>query len=197
MIIKTADFFKSAASWKDYPGEGFPEVAFVGKSNVGKSSLINTILNRRRLAKTSSRPGRTQLLNYFTINKNIFFVDLPGYGYAKVSKSVKKTWGRMVEDYLKDSENLRCVVLILDIRRLITDADHQLIEFLRSYNIPVIYVLTKSDKVSNNEIFRQKAKLKKSLGDYYDEDNFIIFSALSKRGKEAVLGRIDDFLFSD
>jgi GTP-binding protein len=197
MIIKTSDFFKSASAPRDYPVEGFPEVAFAGKSNVGKSSLLNTILNRKRLAKTSSTPGRTQLINYFIINREFFFVDLPGYGYAKVSKQQKKGWGRMMEDYFKKSDNLRCVVLILDIRRLVSDEDFVLIEFLYSLEIPIIFVLTKTDKVSKNDIFKQKKKLKKQLGEFYHEDMFVLFSSHTKRGKEEVLNKIDSYLTDD
>jgi GTP-binding protein len=194
MRIKTSDFFKSAVLPRDYPEEDLPEVAFAGKSNVGKSSLLNTILNRKRLAKTSSTPGRTQLINYFTINNSIFFVDLPGYGYAKVSKQKKKGWGSMMENYFRNSRNLRCVVLILDIRRLIVEDDFTLIKFLRSLDIPVIYALTKTDKVSNNVIFKQKNILKKSLGDYYVEDKFVLFSSLTKRGKDEMLDKISGYL---
>ena len=197
MIIKTSDFFKSAVVKKDYPKEGFPEIAFAGKSNVGKSSLINTILNRKRLAKTSSTPGRTQLINYFLINKSFFFVDLPGYGFAKVSKQKKKSWGKMVEDYLKDNENLRCVILILDIRRLIQEDDYLLIDFLYSHDIDVLFVMTKTDKVSKNELFKQKAKLRKSLGDFYDEEKFMLFSSLTKKGKSDVLKKIGQYLSCD
>lgn len=194
MKINSAEFFISASSRKGCPDEGLPEVAFVGKSNVGKSSLINTILNRKKLAKTSSTPGRTQLINYFLINENTFFVDLPGYGFAKVAKEKKKGWGKMMEDYLADNPNLRAVVLILDIRRLVAEEDFELVDFLYAQTVPIIYVLTKCDKVSNNEIFRQKAKLKKELGEHYNEELFILFSALTRRGKEDVLDKIDFYL---
>jgi GTP-binding protein len=194
MIIKSSEFFKSAVLKRDYPKDALPEVAFAGKSNVGKSSLINAILNRKRLAKTSSTPGRTQLINYFIINNSFFFVDLPGYGFAKVSKQKKKSWGKMAETYLMDNKNLRCVVLILDIRRLIQEDDYLLIDFLYSLNIEVVFVLTKIDKVSKNEIFKQKVKLKKSLGDFYEEDRFILFSALTKKGKTEVLKKLGYYL---
>ena len=194
MIIKQSEFFKSAPAAKDYPDEILPEIAFAGKSNVGKSTLLNTILNRRKLAKTSGRPGRTQLINFFTINQRFFFVDLPGYGYAKVSKDIKKTWGKMMEDYFRSGRDLRCVILLLDIRRLITEDDLVLVKFLNSLEIPVVYILTKSDKVSNNEIFTQKQKLKKVLGDYYEQGEFITFSALSKRGKDDILKTIGNYL---
>ncbi len=195
MKIKQTEFFKGAIKPKDYPEEGLPEIAFAGKSNVGKSSLINTIINRKRLAKTSSTPGRTQMINYFTINGSYFFVDLPGYGYAKVSKEQKKGWGQMLEDYLQGSPNLKAVVLILDIRRLLQADDWTLIEFLNAYDIPIILVLTKTDKISNNDIFKQKQKLKNSLGEDYDDKLFILFSSHTKRGKEETLERIGQYLF--
>lgn len=197
MIIKRSEFFKSAVKPSGYPTDGLPEVAFAGKSNVGKSSLLNTILNRKRLAKTSSTPGRTQLINFFTINDEFYFVDLPGYGYAKVSKEKKKGWGKMMEDYFQTSANLRCVVLLLDIRRLITEDDLVLIKFLYSLEIPIVYVLTKTDKVGTNELAKQKKKLEKILGSYFSKDKFILFSALKKRGKQEVLDLIGEYLMEE
>jgi len=195
MHIKTSDFVKSATKPNEYPQDNLPEVAFAGKSNVGKSSLLNTILNRKRLAKTSSTPGRTQLINYFLINNEFYFVDLPGYGYAKVSKEQKKGWGPMIETYFKKSANLKCVVLLLDIRRLITEEDFVLIKFLSSLEIPIIYALTKTDKIGSNDVRKQKKKLDDALGDFAGDGKFILFSSLKKRGKDEVLKRIEEYVY--
>ena len=197
MIIKTSDFYKSATAPQGYPTDNLPEVAFAGKSNVGKSSLLNTILNRRKLARISRTPGRTQLINYFIINNSYYFVDLPGYGYSKVSKDTSKGWGAMMETYFKKSANLKCVVLILDVRRLITEEDYLLIKFFNSLAIPIIYALTKTDKLSNNELFKQKQELKKILGDFFSEERFVMFSSLKKTGVTEMLDKIGKYLVDD
>src|SRR4030043_236289 len=134
MKIPSADFIKSAVWPPQYPPATLPEIAFVGRSNVGKSSLINVLVGRKSLAKTSDTPGRTQLINFFTINEKISFVDLPGYGFAKVARSVKKNWGEMVEVYLSQRSNLALVVLILDIRRVPNEDDLSLRDWLESYH---------------------------------------------------------------
>lgn len=179
MKIVSAEFIKSAAKPADFPKEELPEIAIVGRSNVGKSSLINTLLSRKGLAKTSSTPGRTQLINFFRINHKLIFVDLPGYGYAKVSASVRKSWQPMIEDYLKDRENLKGVVLIMDIRRPPEDEEGMLLDFLSSFSIPSILALTKADKLSGNEKIKQLRLFKKSL-----DENLIPFSAVTGEGKD-------------
>jgi GTP-binding protein len=187
--VTSAKFLKSATEPSQYPGESNPEIAFAGRSNVGKSSLINTLLNRKRLARTSAVPGKTQLINFFTINDRLSFVDLPGYGYAKVPLSVKKTWGPMVERYLKERKNLCLVILIIDIRRDPSDDDLALIEWLHHYDVNFIYVLTKVDKLSKNQVIVRRRKIMEFLKTMQDE-NIILFSSKTGFGKDDVWKRI-------
>ena len=184
MIIKSAEFIKSAVKPSQYPAEELPEIAFVGRSNVGKSSLINTLVNRKRLVKTSSTPGRTQLINFFNINKAFTFVDLPGYGYAKVPESVKKTWGPMVETYLSKRKTLKGVVLIMDIRRSPGLQELNFIDWLNYYFIQSIFILTKTDKISKTKQIKQHNLIAKILS--VDNKNLILFSTKSRLGKDAV-----------
>jgi len=183
MIIKSAEFITSAAKSHQYPSAILPEVAFAGRSNVGKSSLINTILNRKRLVKTSRTPGRTQLINFFEINKAFTFVDLPGYGYAKVPVSVKKTWGPMIEKYLSTRQALRGVVLIMDIRRIPGQEELNFMDWLYYYRIPIVLILTKTDKLSKTKQKQQHQSIGKALG--VDDNDLILFSAKSRFGKDA------------
>jgi len=165
-----------------------PEVAFSGKSNVGKSSLINTLVNRKGLARTSSTPGRTQSINFFRINERISFVDLPGYGFAKVPLHIKQQWKPMVESYLKTRESLCLAVVILDIRREPSRDDIDLVEWLTFYDIPILAVGTKIDKISKNQRSKQKAIVKKSL--QLEESQLVMFSAVTGEGKEELWKRI-------
>jgi GTP-binding protein len=192
MIIKSADFVKSAVKPSHYPPAIFPEIAFSGRSNVGKSSLINTLVNRKRLVKTSSTPGRTQLINFFNINNAFFFVDLPGFGYAKVPKSIKRTWGPMVETYLSTRKTLKGVVLILDIRRVPGAQDLEFIEWLRYYAIPSILILTKADKLSKSKQMNQHIANTKILG--VDRNDLILFSTKSRMGKDATWVAIEQLI---
>jgi GTP-binding protein len=189
MIIKSAEFIKSAVKPSQYPAEELPEIAFVGRSNVGKSSLINTLVNRKRLVKTSSTPGRTQLINFFNINKVFTFVDLPGYGYAKVPASVKKSWGPMVETYLSKRKTLKGVVLIMDVRRSPGLEELHFIDWLNYYSIQSILVLTKTDKLSKSKQINQHNLIAKILS--VDSKELILFSAKSRMGKDAVWGAIE------
>ena len=189
MIIKSAEFVTSATKPSQYPPEGLPEIAFAGRSNVGKSSLINVLVNRKRLVKTSSTPGRTQLVNFFDINDYITFVDLPGYGYAKVPASVRKKWGPMIETYLSGRNTLKGVVVILDIRRTPREEEHNLIEWLEHYAIPSILVLTKTDKLSKIKLAKQRAAVARSLA--LDPKDLILFSAKSRAGREEVWKAIE------
>jgi GTP-binding protein len=189
MIIKSAEFVKSAVKPSQYPSAAFQEIAFTGRSNVGKSSLINTLVNRKHLVKTSSTPGRTQLINFFLINKTFSFVDLPGFGYAKVPDSIKKTWGPMIETYLKTRKTLKGVVLIMDIRRIPGMLELNFIEWLHFYNIPCIKILTKSDKLSKIKQKNQYMAISKALS--VNKENLILFSAKSRMGKDAVWKAIE------
>ncbi len=190
MKIHEAKFIKSAAGEKDYPRDNLPEVAFAGRSNVGKSSLINRLVNRKGLAKTSSTPGKTQLINFFAINEKFYLVDLPGYGYAKVSKSMRKDWKSLVENYLSNRESLLLVVLILDIRREPNSGDISLLDWLNYYQIPSLIVLTKTDKISRSQIHKQSRMIKNFL--HLEEDRVLPFSALTKEGKDKILSKIGE-----
>lgn len=193
MHIHQTTFIKSAVNPADYPPVDLPEIAFAGRSNVGKSSLINVIVERKALVRTSSTPGRTQLINFFQVTGvplSLNLVDLPGYGYAKVPLSVKRQWGPMMERYLSGRESLRGVVLILDIRRIPVDEDLQMLNWLRSYNRRPIIVLTKCDKVNKNELTRQTVAIAEKL--QIDKSQLIHFSALSKSGRDAVWQAIKD-----
>jgi GTP-binding protein len=183
MKILSAEFVLSAKEPAHYPPALLPEIAFAGRSNVGKSSLINTLLNRKGLARTSNTPGRTQEINFFRVNSRFSFVDLPGYGYAKVPESVRKQWGPMVETYLRVRDTLHLVVLILDIRRDPSEEDLQLIHWLPFYQIPFLIVLTKTDKVSNNEFADRRRRIVEKIG-LPPETPLVAFSAKTGAGKE-------------
>jgi GTP-binding protein len=184
MIIRSAKFICSAVKPEHYPSADLPEVAFAGRSNVGKSSLINKILNRKKLVRTSKTPGRTQLLNFFEINEVYRFVDLPGYGYAKVPAEVQKRWRPMVENYLTTRVNLRGMVWLLDIRREVSKEDLTLWDWLQAQQLKVIIVITKADKLSKNKRHKQAARIAKSLGRKTQE--LIQFSAISGEGKDEI-----------
>jgi GTP-binding protein len=184
MIIRSAKFICSAVKPEHYPSADLPEVAFAGRSNVGKSSLINKILNRKKLVRTSKTPGRTQLLNFFEINEVYRFVDLPGYGYAKVPAEVQKRWRPMVENYLTTRVNLRGMVWLLDVRREVSKEDLHLWDWLQAMQVPVIIVVTKADKLSKNKRNKQAASIAKSLGRTAQE--LIQFSATSGEGRDEI-----------
>ncbi|WNZ87630.1 ribosome biogenesis GTP-binding protein YihA/YsxC [Streptococcus iniae] len=176
-----ASILLSATNQSHYPQDELPEIAMAGRSNVGKSSFINTILGRKNLARTSSKPGKTQLLNFFNIDDKLRFVDVPGYGYAKVSKSERAKWGKMIEEYLTGRDNLRAVVSLVDFRHEPSKEDIQMYEFLKYYEIPVIIVATKADKIPRGKWNKHESMIKKSL-DFNKEDNFIIFSSVDRIG---------------
>lgn len=180
MIVKSVNFVMSAPSLRGCPAAEWPEVAFAGRSNVGKSSLINSLLNRKGLVRTSSTPGRTQLLNYFAINEAFYFVDLPGYGFARAPKSVRKQWQPMVHGYLKGRSTLKAVVWLLDVRRDPSREDLEFLDWLEEGEIPTVPVITKVDKVSRNELPRRIAKIAETTG--LDEDVFTPFSVKDHQG---------------
>jgi GTP-binding protein len=184
MQIKSAEFVTSATKPSEYPPALLPEIAFAGRSNVGKSSLINTLVNRKRLVKTSSTPGRTQLINFFDINRQMGFVDLPGYGYAKVPVSVRKKWGPMIETYLSGRKALKAVVVIMDIRRIPRQEELNLLGWLAHYSIAGILVLTKTDKLSKNKQTKQQHLIARALE--RETEDFILFSAKTRRGRDAL-----------
>ncbi|MFO7748603.1 MAG: ribosome biogenesis GTP-binding protein YihA/YsxC [Desulfobacteraceae bacterium] len=189
MIIKQAEFVKSATKPSQFPEPVFPEIAFAGRSNVGKSSLINALLNRKNLVKTSSKPGCTQLINFFEINRHLFFVDLPGYGYAKVSKKIRAQWGPMVKNYLGSRKNLAGVVLLIDIRRDPKKEEFELAQWLEEKNIPCLTVLTKADKLSKTEQGKRRKLIASALG--RQPEDLVCFSSKSKMGRETTLTEID------
>jgi GTP-binding protein len=154
MKILSAEFTISAAVSRQFPTDNRPQIAFAGRSNVGKSSIINSLLHRKKLVKTSTTPGKTQLINFFLINDGFYFVDLPGYGFARVPKSVTDAWAPMIEGYLKGASQLAAVVVLLDSRRTPDERDTHLIDWLRQYDIPAIFAMTKIDKITRQEASR-------------------------------------------
>lgn len=189
-----ADILLSAANKSHYPQDDIPEVALAGRSNVGKSSFINTLLNRKNLARTSGKPGKTQLLNFFNVDDKLRLVDVPGYGYARVSKKEREKWGRMIEEYLTCRENLKAVVSLVDFRHEPSADDVQMYEFLKYYEIPVILVATKADKIPRGKWNKHESMIKKKL-DFDTSDSFIIFSSVTKEGLEKSWDEILDHAF--
>ena len=186
MKILTAEFVKSALQLAHCPKDMRPEIAFVGRSNVGKSSLLNTILGRKGLAKVSKSPGKTRTLNFFDINGACYFVDLPGYGYAKTAPSLKREWSKSLTDYLQQRKQLKLVIQLVDARHKPTEKDHDMVELLMEAEKPTLVVATKVDKLKQGERIRLDAALREAL--MLDEESMIIpFSSLSGEGKDAVL----------
>jgi len=196
MRVSSAEFVRSAREPSHYPPALLPEIAFAGRSNVGKSSLINTLLNRKGLARTSNTPGRTQDINFFAVNGRIGFIDLPGYGYAKVPEKMRRTWGPMIETYLRQRQTLRLVVLILDIRRDPSQEDLQLIDWLQFYSCPFLVVLTKIDKVSGNQRTERQRRIGEAL-DLKAAAAVVLFSAKTGEGKEPLWREIRRGLASE
>lgn len=193
MKIKNAKFLKSeSGSTKNYSGFGVPEIAVVGRSNVGKSSFINMLADHKGLAKTSSTPGRTRLVNYFMFNDEFVIVDLPGYGYAKASKSEQGFWENMITTYFAESDFLAGIVMLIDVRHEPTEKDVQMLNYLSSYNIPVIIVATKLDKIKRSEMEKQRVLLSSKLK--VAKDNIILASNLTKEGKDKILDKIEQLL---
>ncbi|MGM9907877.1 ribosome biogenesis GTP-binding protein YihA/YsxC [Limosilactobacillus sp.] len=185
MEVHNVNLTISAVAADQYPKTDYPEIALVGRSNVGKSSLTNVLINRRNFAHTSSQPGKTQTLNFYDVEDQLYFVDVPGYGYAKVSKKERERFGQMIEQYLTQREQLRGVIQLVDARHEPTADDVSMYEWLDYYNIPTLVVGTKCDKVKSNVWNRQENQIRKRLG-MPATAPLILFSAVNKRGKDQV-----------
>lgn len=193
MVIKNVELETVCGPTSELPKNNLPEVAFAGKSNVGKSSLINALMNRKSLARTSSQPGKTQTINFYNINNEMYLVDLPGYGYAKVSEKERERWGKMIEKYLETSEKLRAVFLLIDIRHEPSANDKQMFEWIDYEGYQPIVICTKADKISRGAVQKQLAMIRKSLG--ADKDTIILpFSALNKTGREDIWDLMDQVI---
>jgi len=184
MLIKSAEFVTSAVRPQQYPPGGLPEFAFAGRSNVGKSSLINTLVSRKRLVLTSSTPGKTRLINFFRVNDAFMFVDLPGYGYARVPEIERRKWRPMIDQYLSGRESLKGVIVILDIRRIPCAEDLQLLDWLDRYEIPPVLVVTKADKLSKTAQAKQLQIIADAL--QMSPGEWVLFSAKSRLGRDTL-----------
>ncbi len=185
MKIESAILDTTAVRVSQYPEEKYEEFLLVGRSNVGKSSFINAIIGRKNYARTSSKPGKTQVLNFYLVNDAFYLIDVPGYGYAKVSKSVQKKFGLMIEDYIKNRKKLKRAFLIIDYRHKPSEDDLLMYNFLKYYNIKVTIVATKYDKVTPSKRAKQE-KLIKEVMDISIEDSLVYFSSLTKKGREEI-----------
>ena len=192
MVIKNVNLEIVCGSTSKLPENKLPEVAFAGKSNVGKSSLINALMNRKSYARTSAQPGKTQTINFYNINEAIYFVDLPGYGYAKASKTEVEKWGKMIEKYLRNSKQLKCVFLLVDIRHDPGNNDKIMYEWVTANGYTPVIIATKLDKIKRSQISKQVAAIRSTLG--ADEAVIIPFSATSKQGREEIYEIIDQIL---
>ena len=196
MIIKQSDFAVSAVKASQYPQDGLDEIALAGRSNVGKSSLINTILQRKNLARTSSSPGKTQTLNFYRINDDFYLVDVPGYGYAKVSKKQREEFGEMIQDYLETRAYLKGLILLIDGRHEPTADDIAMYDYAQYLNLPILVVATKMDKIKKNAFNKTEATFRKHLDMNKDNVTFIPFSSETKlnveKVKDWIQGRLDE-----
>ncbi|MBO4281174.1 MAG: YihA family ribosome biogenesis GTP-binding protein [Lachnospiraceae bacterium] len=192
MIIKSAELETVVGVTSKLPENMLPEFAFAGRSNVGKSSLINKLVNRKALARTSSQPGKTQTINFFLLNGGFYFVDLPGYGYAKVSKELQAKWGKMIERYLVRSRQLRLIFLLVDIRHEPSAGDKQMYEWVKSNNIPAVIIATKADKINRSQLNKQLAMIRKELGGA--KETIIPFSKETGQGFEEVWKVMEEYL---
>jgi len=183
MKITSAEFIISAVRPNQYPEDALPEIALAGRSNVGKSSLINRMINRKNLARTSSQPGKTQTLNYYRINNRLYFVDLPGYGYAKVSKSMRAEWGKFIEAYLSQREELKLLIQLIDLRHPPTADDIAMYEWVKHIGLKVCVVTTKADKVPKGKWQKHVKIIKEDIG-FDPSDRLIVFSSETGMGRE-------------
>lgn len=192
MQIDNVELERMAVRTSQYPDAKLPEFLLVGRSNVGKSSFINTLINRKNFAHTSSKPGKTQTLNFYLINNSFYFVDVPGYGYASVSHERQKKFGVMIEEYIKSRDNLKCVFLLVDYRHKPTEDDILMYDFLKFYNLKVYIIATKYDKIKKNAREKQNKLIKDTLK--LESDDFITFSTVTKKGKEEVYNVIKELI---
>jgi len=193
MKINSVDMDVMAVRRSQYPSDSLPEFLLIGKSNVGKSSFINTLVNRKNIARTSSVPGKTQTLNFYLVNNEFYLVDAPGYGYASVNKAQQKKFGLMIEEYLEKRSELKRVFLLIDFRLKPSENDLMMYNFLKYYNIPVTVVATKTDKVGTSKKDRN-LKIIKDTFDLVVGDNIVLFSSVSKMGKEEISNLIEDLI---
>lgn len=191
MNVTKAELIITAGNKTQFPKTPLPEIAFAGKSNVGKSSLINALVNRKALARTSSQPGKTQTINFYNVQDILCFVDLPGYGYAKVSKVQKDQWGKLIEDYLRSRENLKKILLLVDIRHPVSENDKMMYDWISYYHNEVIVVATKADKIGRTQIQKHLNIIKKGL-DLKGKDVLLPFSATTKQGKDELWHIIEE-----
>ena len=194
MIIKSSKLKISAVNPSSYPDDDLPCIAFAGRSNVGKSSLVNSVLKRKTLARVSQMPGKTRTINFYLINDDFYIVDLPGYGYAKLSKEEKDSWGKTMELYFSESKNLKHLFLLLDIRHEPKETDRQMYEYCKYYNIPVDIIATKSDKISRGQYQKSFSVIKKFLNIKGDEVKIFPISSLKKTGIEEVSDYMEEIL---
>ncbi len=190
MIIKSVELETVCGITSKLPDNEFPEFAFAGKSNVGKSSLINGLVQRKALARTSSQPGKTQTINFYNVNKNVYFVDLPGYGYAKVSMEIKAKWGKMIERYLQTSKKLKAVFLLIDIRHEPSANDREMYEWIRYNGYEPVVITTKLDKIKRSQVQKHLKMVREGLG-AGKETIIIPFSAVTKQGREEIWSYIE------
>jgi len=194
MDIKTAEFIKSSTHFKDCPPENLPEYAFLGRSNVGKSSIINMLTGYGKLAKTSASPGKTQLINHFIINESWYLADLPGFGYAKVSKKLRQQWGPMIQNYLMNRNNLICSFLLVDSRHEPQKSDIENMEWFGTKGLPFAIVFTKADKLSSTQLQSNISHYRKKLAENWDPlPDMFITSSEKRMGRDEILGFIDHF----
>ncbi len=193
MVIKNVNLETVCGITSKLPENRLPEFAFAGKSNVGKSSLINGLMNRKSLARTSSSPGKTQTINYYNINNEMYFVDLPGYGYATANVKVKAQWGRMIEDYLHQSRKIRAVFLLIDIRHAPSENDRIMYDWILQRGYQPIIIATKLDKIKRSQVEKQKKLICDTL-DAVDDTIVIPYSSLSKQGREEIYELLDRIL---
>lgn len=193
MKITNAEMIISAVSKKQYPKDSLPEIALAGRSNVGKSSFINRLIQRKSLARTSSKPGKTQTLNFYKINDTFYFVDVPGYGYAKISRSERNKWGHMMEEYFQTRDSLKVVVLITDLRHPPTKDDQQMFQYVKHLNLPLLVIGTKMDKISKNKRIKQINETRKTF-QMGTEDILIPFSAETGEGKDDAWDVLRNFI---